>query len=150
MPGCVELLRFDKDDTVGTVRLVRDDEPLMDPVRAAARRMSDRTLCVDVDDTICFTPGFDYSGSVPNDPVVTKLREARARGWRIVLYTARGQGRSGGRIETVADQVFEEVRSFCERFDVPFDEIVVGKPLARWYVDDKAIRPDEFVDMDIS
>lgn len=122
----------------------------MDPVRSAARRISDRTLVVDVDDTVCFTPGFDYASSISNEPVVAKLREARDLGWRIVLYTARGQGRSGGRIETVAADVFEEVRSFCGRFDVPFDEIVVGKPLARWYVDDKALRPGEFVDMDLS
>jgi len=122
----------------------------MDPVRMNTRRVSDKTLCVDVDDTICFTENFDYTASTPNEPVIAKLREARTHGWRIVLYTARGQGRSGGRIELISADVFEEVRSFCERFDVPFDEIVVGKPLARWYVDDKAIRPDEFVELDLS
>jgi capsule biosynthesis phosphatase len=122
----------------------------MDPVRAEARRISDRTLCVDVDDTICFTKGFDYTTSTPNDPVVEKLRQAHNNGWRIVLYTARGQGRSGGTIETVADDIHREISDFCERFDVPFDAIVVGKPLARWYVDDKAVRPDEFVHLDLT
>lgn len=122
----------------------------MDPVRANARRVSEKTLCVDVDDTICFTENFDYTASTPNEPVVAKLREAHARGWRIVLHTARGQGRSGGRIETIADEIHAEIADFCTRFDVPFDEIVVGKPLARWYVDDKALRPAEFVELDLS
>jgi len=124
------------------------DEPLVDPVRSAARRVSNRTLCVD--GTVCFTPGFDYAESVPDEPVVTKLRAAKLGGWRTVLYTARSQGRSGGGIETVAGQAFEGCRPFCERFDVPFDEIVVGKPPARWYVDDKALGSDEFVNMDFS
>jgi len=56
------------------------DETLMDPVRSTARGVSNRTLCVDVDDTVCFTPGFDYAESVPNEPVVAKLREAKAGG----------------------------------------------------------------------
>ncbi len=138
------------DDIDQGARTAPGTEVGMDPVRAAARRIADRTVCVDVDDTICFTPGFEYASSVPNEPVVAKLRELHAAGWRIVLHTARGQGRSGGRIETVADVVYAEVEEFCTRFHVPYDEIVVGKPFARWYVDDKALRPDEFVTMDLT
>jgi hypothetical protein len=67
----------------------------------------------------------------------------------VVLFTARGQGRSNGNIELVSEEVIREIAVFCERFDVPYDEIQVGKPLARWYVDDKAIRPEEFLDLEL-
>lgn len=106
-----------------------------------------KILCVDVDDTICFTQNRDYERSVPNEPVIKKLREAREAGYTIILHTARGQGRSNNNIALVADEVLDEVESFCKRFDVPYDDIVLNKPLAIAYVDDKAMRPDEFLRM---
>lgn len=108
-----------------------------------------KTIVCDVDDTILFTKDRDYDNSVPNNVVCQKLREAKSLGWRIVLYTARGIGRSGGNIELVRDDVVEEITSFCSKYNVPFDELVIGKPWGRYYVDDKAIRPDEFVNLDL-
>ena len=108
-----------------------------------------KTMVVDVDDTILVTENRDYEHSKPVVPVVVKLREAREKGWRIVLYTARGMGRSNGNISEVADQVFREVATFCERHDVPYDEIILGKPWAAMYVDDKALRPGEFAEVDL-
>ena len=117
--------------------------------RARAREIADGTVCIDVDDTLCFTVGNDYANSTPNDAVIAKVREAKANGWRIVLHTARGMGRSDGRIETVADAVLAEIRSLCERLDIPYDEIAIGKPWARWYVDDRALRPEEFSELEL-
>ena len=108
-----------------------------------------KVLCVDVDDTICHTVNRDYANTVPIEPMVARLREAHALGYHIVLHTARGQGRSNGAWQTVEDEVRGEVAGFCERFAIPFDAIVLGKPWARWYIDDKAIRPDEFLTVEL-
>lgn len=108
-----------------------------------------RTMVIDVDDTICVTFDRDYANSRPISYVISKLREAREKGWRIVLHTARGQGRSNGDIESVRDEVIAELTSFCERHDVPYDEIIIGKPWAAMYVDDKALRPNEFATIDL-
>jgi capsule biosynthesis phosphatase len=108
-----------------------------------------KILCVDVDDTICFTQNRDYERSVPNQPVIEKLREARSLGYTIILHTARGQGRSNNNVHLVADEVMDEVEAFCARFDVPYDSIVLNKPLAIAYIDDKAMRPDEFLKMNL-
>lgn len=124
-----------------------DPETAIAAQRARARELADRTLCIDVDDTLCFTVGNDYVNSTPNDAVIAKVREAKAKGWRIILHTARGMGRSDGRIETVADAVLGEIRSLCERHGIPYDEIAIGKPWARWYVDDRALRPEEFTEL---
>jgi len=109
-----------------------------------------KTMVVDVDDTILVTTNRDYDNSKPIAPVIEKLREARMKGWKIILHTARGMGRSNGNIELVRDEVIEEVASFCAKWDVPYDEIIVGKPWAAMYVDDKAVTPREFAALDLN
>lgn len=113
------------------------------------RDIARKTIVLDVDDTILTTKFRQYAQSKPIPPVIAKAREAHEKGWRIVLHTARGMGRSNGQIELVADEVIEEISSFCAKWNVPYDEIIVGKPWAALYVDDKAIRPDEFVALDL-
>ena len=42
----------------------------------------------------------------------------------------------------------KEVFKWLEKYDVPYDEIYFGKPwcgINGFYVDDKSIRPDEFI-----
>jgi len=39
------------------------------------------------------------------------MRELKSNGWKIVLHTARGMGRSNGNIDLVADQVMELLNS---------------------------------------
>ena len=103
-----------------------------------------------MDDTILTTEDRDYPNSVPIWPVIHKLREAKLNGWTILLHTARGMGRSNGQIELVQEEVINEIASFCSKWAVPYDEIIVGKPWAAMYVDDKALRPDEFANLDLN
>jgi hypothetical protein len=53
-------------------------------------------------------------------------------------------GRSNGNIEAVREEVTNEITSFCAKYDIPYDELLLGKPWAAYYVDDKAMRPEEF------
>ena len=102
------------------------------------------TIVFDVDDTILKTQDRDYENSRPKMEVVEGMRALKKAGWRIVLHTARGQGRSGGNIETVRDQVTKEIQDFCKKFQVPYDELILGKVWAHFHVDDRAMRPEEF------
>jgi capsule biosynthesis phosphatase len=102
------------------------------------------TIVFDVDDTILKTQDRDYENSRPKMEVIEGIRALKKAGWRIVLHTARGQGRSGGNIEAVRDQVTKEIEDFCEKFQVPYDELILGKVWAHLYVDDKAMKPEEF------
>ena len=103
-----------------------------------------KTAVVDVDGTILTTVGRDYENSRPIVEVVAGLRALKEAGWHIILHTARGMGRSGNNIELVREQVTEEITSFCEKFDVPYDELIIGKPWGRVYIDDRGMRPEEF------
>lgn len=104
----------------------------------------DKVIVFDVDDTILKTENRNYKDSIPILEVVEGIRELKKNGWRIVLHTSRGMGRSNGNIDLVADQVKKEIEDFCFRYDVQFDELILGKVWATAYVDDKAMRPDEF------
>lgn len=103
-----------------------------------------KTIVFDVDDTILVTKNRDYENSQPRMEVIRGLRALKEAGWKVVLHTARGQGRSGGNIEEVREEVTREIADFCEKFDVPYDELILGKVWASAYVDDKALRPEEF------
>jgi capsule biosynthesis phosphatase len=103
-----------------------------------------KTAIFDIDDTILTTINRDYANSQPKTEVIKGLRALKEAGWFIYLYTARGMGRSNGDIGSVADEVFEEIEGFCRKFDVPYDAIQIGKPYGAVYVDDKAMRPEEF------
>jgi len=114
------------------------------------KQQAAKTMVVDVDDTILTTQNRDYANSKPIAPVIEKMLEAKLMGWKIVLHTARGMGRSNGQIDLVKDEVIEEVASFCAKWNVPYDEIIVGKPWAAMYVDDKAITPKDFANLNLN
>ena len=103
-------------------------------------------IVTDVDDTILFTENRDYDNSLPNVPVVEGLRKLKDKGWKVILMSARGMGRSNGDIASVSEEVIAEIEKFVEKYNVPCDDIILGKPWASYYIDDKAIRPDEFVE----
>jgi capsule biosynthesis phosphatase len=103
-----------------------------------------KTIVFDVDDTILSTVNRDYENSRPKMEVITGMRTMKEAGWTIILHTARGMGRSNGNIESVRKEVIEELEKFCTNYDVPYDEIQIGKPWAAYYVDDKAMTPEQF------
>jgi capsule biosynthesis phosphatase len=103
-----------------------------------------KTIVFDVDDTILTTKNRDYENSQPKMEVIAGMRELKQKGWTIILNTARGMGRSNGNIESVRQEVIEEIEKFCTKYDVPYDTIMIGKPWAAYYVDDKAMTPGQF------
>jgi capsule biosynthesis phosphatase len=107
-------------------------------------------LVIDVDGTLCPIKLAEerYENLVPHARVVGRLREWRDAGYRIVLYTSRNMRTFKGNLGLINKHTAPELIDWLERWDVPFDEIHFGKPWAGddgFYVDDRAIRPDEFV-----
>ncbi len=115
----------------------------------AMAKVAAMTMVIDLDDTICTTENRDYSASKPIWPTINKMREAREKGWKIIIHTARGQGRSNGDIESVREAVEGEVIALLKKYEVPYDEIIIGKPWAALYVDDKAMTPSAFAYLDL-
>lgn len=86
-----------------------------------------RTVCIDLDFTLCKHEG-DYSTARPLPGAVEALSRLQGDGWVIVLHTARHFNHWQVTTDWLADT------------GMPYDYVMFGKPPARVYVDDRAIR----------
>lgn len=108
-----------------------------------------KRLVFDLDGTLALDdPARHYRDREPNLPLIEKLREYKAQGFEIVIASARNMRTFGGDIGKINAHTLPIILDWLARHDVPFDEIFVGKPWCGtdgFYVDDKAVRPSEFV-----
>lgn len=109
-----------------------------------------KKLVLDLDDTICFTTNSDYRNSIPNMPLIEKIRDYKKQGFNITISTSRNMRTYEGNIGKINANTVPIIVEWLSNNNVPYDELIVGKPwcgFEGFYVDDKAIRPDEFVDL---
>ena len=109
-----------------------------------------KRLIFDIDDTLCNTQDSDYTNAKPILAMVEKLREYHSQGFTIVLNTSRNMRTYSSNIGEINKNTLPIIIEWLARHDVPYDEIYVGKPwcgFKGFYIDDKAIRPKEFLDL---
>lgn len=111
------------------------------------------TLVIDIDHTIC-TPNDSatdtyekYGKAEPIQTMIDAIRKAKDSGFRIVLFTARRMATHNGNINKVIEDVGDLTKEWLKDNNVPYDELMFGKPNAVYYVDDKAMTPGQFVDL---
>lgn len=109
----------------------------------------ERCLVMDVDGTLCEKKRADqsYDEVKPIDAVVARLREYREQGFYVILATSRNMNSHEGNVGLITAKTAKTLLAWLDRHQIPYDELHVGKPWAGrdgFYVDDKAIRPDEF------
>ena len=107
-----------------------------------------KRLIMDLDETICQTKNGDYSESAPVIEVIERMREYKEAGFDIVIYTSRNVRTYVGNIGKISAHTLPIIIDWLRKHQVPYDEIYVGKPWCGhegFYVDDKAIRPSEFL-----
>lgn len=108
------------------------------------------TFIFDIDGTICPIKGKqeEYIDLVPYSNIVEKLKEYKEGGARIVLFTSRNMNSYNGNIGMINANTAKVLLQWLEKWEIPYDEIIYGKPWPGhrgFYVDDRAIRPDEFL-----
>jgi len=111
---------------------------------------SDMTFIFDIDGTICpiKSKNEKYEDLIPYNEVIDKLREYHDNGAKISLFTARNMNSYGGNIGLINKHTAKILLEWLEKWEIPYDEIVYGKPWPGhkgFYVDDRSIRPDEFL-----
>ena len=108
-----------------------------------------KRLVFDLDGVLTIDdPDRSYADREPNLAVIEKLRDYRAQGFEIAIFTARNMRTFGGQVGKINANTLPTVIDWLRRHEVPFDEIHVGKPWCGdegFYVDDRAVRPSEFV-----
>ena len=110
-----------------------------------------KRLVFDLDGTITHDDAsVPYAERRPNLAVVEKLRAYRDQGFQIVICSARNMRTYAGDIGKINANTLPVILDWLTRHQVPYDEVHVGKPWCGtegFYVDDKAIRPSEFLAM---
>jgi capsule biosynthesis phosphatase len=109
-----------------------------------------KCIVMDVDGTMCAIkkPGEHYLDLRPDARVIQRLKEYRDAGFYIILCTSRNMRTYEANIGLINANTAKLLFNWLERHQIPYDEIHFGKPWAGeggFYVDDKAIRPGEFV-----
>lgn len=107
--------------------------------------MSGKRIVFDLDHTICF-PNDEKTDTVekywlasPNVKVINKIILLKSRGAYIIIHTARRMRTHKGNVQNVILDVGKITQGWLESYNVPYDELVFGKPDADLYIDDKAI-----------
>ena len=110
------------------------------------------TIVIDLDGTLTLAGSADsYADMLPNQAVVAQLKRYAAQGFRIAIMTSRNMRSFANSIGRINAETLPVAIDWLKRHDIPFDEIHVGKPWCGedgFYVDDKAIRPSEFLALD--
>ena len=107
-----------------------------------------KRIIFDFDDTL--TTGGTLPGAEPNIELIEKLKEYKALGFDIIISTSRSVRTFNGNIGKINKETLPKLIVWLEKNNIPFDEIYVGKPWCGkegFYVDDKSIRPTEFVNL---
>jgi capsule biosynthesis phosphatase len=111
------------------------------------------TIVIDLDGTLTVPGSADsYAALRPRQEVVRQLRNYSAKGYRIAIMTSRNMRTFANSIGRINAETLPVVIEWLKRYDIPFDEVHVGKPWCGedgFYVDDRAIRPSEFVSLDL-
>lgn len=90
------------------------------------------TWCFDIDGVLTIeTEGHDYAKRTPNRKMIARVNELHMVGHRIILHTARW-----GTDWTVT-------KAWLYKYGVAHDELILGKPKADFYVDDKMIEMEK-------
>lgn len=107
-----------------------------------------KKLVMDLDGTLTIDAPGPYEHKSPNLAVVAQLRAYQQRGFQICIFTARNMRTYDGEVGKINVHTLPVILDWLDRHNVPYDEVLVGKPwcgTSGFYVDDKAIRPSEFL-----
>ena len=112
--------------------------------------LEESTVVFDIDGTLCPIKKKDekYEDLVPYAEMVEKLRKYKREGARIILYTSRNMNSYNGNIGLINKHTAAVLSKWLEKWDIPYDENVYGKVWPGhkgFYVDDRTVRPDEFL-----
>lgn len=99
-------------------------------------------VCFDLDGTLVTVnrdDRGDYKSIKPVESNIALLKDLKRLGHYIIIYTARRMKTCGGNVGMVMKQVGETTIKTLERLEIPYDEVIFGKPYADYYIDDLAL-----------
>ena len=107
-----------------------------------------KTIILDFDDTLAFTTNRDWENAEPNLKLIEKTNKLYDEGWTINIVTARGNISCKTRKEA-ADKFQPGMEKWLAKHGVKYHSISFEKPLGAYYIDDKGMTPEDFIEVKI-
>ena len=115
--------------------------------------MTLKRYCFDIDGTIC-TPGegcgtCQYEGATPKIDRIEMVNKLYDEGHYIIYMTARAMGRNKHKSHEEASKVAHELlfpltKAQLKMWGCKYHELIMGKPHADLFIDDKGISDEDF------
>jgi capsule biosynthesis phosphatase len=110
----------------------------------------EKVIVMDIDGTLCpiKSSSEEYINLLPYLEMVVRLREYKKAGFYIILNTSRNMRTHDGCLGLINKNTAKIMLEWLDNHNIPYDEIYYGKPWqgrGGFYVDDKTIRPNEFI-----
>ena len=96
-----------------------------------------KTICFDIDNTICKTVKSDYKKSRPIIKNIKCINDLYNQGHIIKIFTARYMGRTNDNAILAKKKAKKFTLHQLKKWKVRFHKIYFGKPSSDFYVDDK-------------
>lgn len=114
----------------------------------------ENVIVIDLDGTLCEIKrrDQDYFDVAPKEKIVAKLKEYRQKGFYIIIQTARNMRTFEGNLGRINAVTLKTIFAWLDQHDIPYDEVLLGRPWCGsngFYVDDRTIRPDEFINLSL-
>jgi len=99
-------------------------------------------ICIDLDGVIAELKKTDesYEELKPVKGAVEFLKKLKEDGHYIIIYTSRHMKTCNGNIGKVIAKIGKLTIEWLNKYGIPYDELVFGKPHADLYIDDNAVR----------
>ncbi|MBS4235553.1 HAD-IIIC family phosphatase [Campylobacter vulpis] len=110
-----------------------------------------KNLIIDLDGTLTLDEkNIPYEDKKPNLAFIKQLQNYQKMGFKITIFTSRSMRTFKGDVEKIKTHTYPTILQWLHKHKVPFDDLIVGKAWCGdegFYVDDKAIRPSEFISL---
>ena len=107
-----------------------------------------KTYVFDIDGTICKKlcelDGDDYTDAEPIDSRINTVNELYEAGNTIIYQTARGMGRHNNNAANAIQDFYAITERQLSGWNAKYHLLVLGKPAADFYVDDKGVNDEDF------
>lgn len=122
---------------------------LGEKIQSSSALKRTKRIIVDIDNTLTIEQSEeDYPNKTPRIKLINKLKEYQGQGFEIILFTARNMKTYQNDVSRINKYTIPILKEWLERFEVSYDGLIVGKPWCGedgFYIDDRAIRPSEFI-----
>ena len=98
-------------------------------------------IVFDLDGVICELkkPSESYADVIPKNDIIEKMRDLKKDGHYLIIHTGRHMRTCDGDVSKVIKKIGKITEDWLEKWKVPYDKLIFGKPYADIYIDDLGI-----------